>query len=451
MRGGNYINSIKKCIVLSLVFSIVKLVGCTSISTTFKEDYKFKRGSDISFYIVTDLHYLSSSLTDYGEAFNKFISSGDGKQLEYIDEILNTFVNNIKNTTPDVLIISGDLTNNGEKKSHLELAKKLKSIKESGTSVYVIPGNHDISNNWAREFKGNKQHFTKTISEKDFSKIYADFGYNQAILKDKHTLSYLAPLSEDIWLLMLDTNKNKHFPKTIGELSKDTLNWVKKCGTLARERDAKIITVMHHSILNHSDVVQDGYTLNNNEEVLDIFRDNKLNLVLSGHIHVQDIASDNRGEDKLYDIATSSLAVYPHQYGILKYSCKDNSLDYSTARVDVEAWSTDKGIADEKLNNFTKYSKEYFGKFSYDMAYKQLKDDKSYSEDEIKLMCETMKILNLRYFSGVENLNSKDIINSEGYKLLLNSSEGFLKDYVLSVSSDKDTDDNNLHIKISGI
>jgi epoxyqueuosine reductase len=39
-------------------------------------------------------------------------------------------------------------------------------------------------------------------------------------------------------------------------------------------------------------------------------------------------------------------------------------------------------------------------------------------------------------------------INSEGYKLLTDSQEGFMKNYVLSITSDKDTDDTNLYIKL---
>ena len=43
----------------------------------------------------------------------------------------------------DGLILSGDLTFNGEKKSHEELAEKFKKVEKSGAPVMVIPGNHD--------------------------------------------------------------------------------------------------------------------------------------------------------------------------------------------------------------------------------------------------------------------------------------------------------------------
>jgi 3',5'-cyclic AMP phosphodiesterase CpdA len=400
------------------------------------------------------LHYLSKSLTDNGEAFDKFVASWDGKQLRYIDEIMETFAYNIEKTKPNVLIISGDLTINGEKQSHLDLAQKLKAIENSGTSIYVVPGNHDILNPYARGFKDSKQYVTDYINAEDFSKIYADFGYNEAVSRDKASLSYLAAPSEEVWLLMLDTNKYKDniklkAPQLEGELSEETLNWVKKCGDLAKQKGASIVSVMHHNILDHSEVIREGFTLDNNEEALKVFEENNINLVLSGHIHIQDICADNSSAPELYDIASNSLPIYPHQYGILNYSSQNKSLDYNTRKLDVEAWSKEKGIVDQNLNNFNKYSEDYFGKFAYDMAAKQFSGDSRYSEREIKLMSETMRLLNLRYFAGTENLNSKDVLVSEGFKLWSDSKESFLKRYAMNIFSDKNTEDNSLHIKLN--
>jgi 3',5'-cyclic AMP phosphodiesterase CpdA len=447
-------NTRKKYILVIPIVLLFILYGCSYSTKDLKPEYKIKSGKDITFFIATDIHYLSKDLTDSGEAFKKFVSTGAGKQLGYIDEILSAFTNEIKNEKPNILIISGDLTSNGEKKSHIDIAKKLNAIEKDGTSVYVIPGNHDILNPWARGFKNDKQYVTDSISNKDFSRIYSEFGYEEAILRDKNTLSYLATPSEDVWLLMLDTNQYENnakigFPETGGRITEDTFHWIEKCSTLAKEKGAKIITVMHHNLLDHSEVIQEGYTVNDNEEAIDVFQSNNLDLVLSGHIHIQDISSYKKNTDPMYDIATGSLAVYPHQYGILKYSFEDTGFHYSTSKVDVEGWSKEIGITEKNINNFSEYSREFFGSLAFDMAYKQLIKEKTYSTDEIKSMSETMKILNLRYFAGVESLNLKDLVNSEGFKLWSNSPENFLKKYIMSILEDKDTDDNNLQIQIS--
>ena len=130
----------------------------------------------------------------------------------------------------------------------------------------------------------------------------------------------------------------------------------------------------------------------------------------------------------------------------LKYSPQNTTFSYSTSKVDVEGFSKEAGIVDKNINNFSEYSKQFFGDLAYDMAYKQLILEKAYKVDEIKAMSEIMKTLNLRYFAGTENLNSADIVNSEGFKLWSDSPEGFLKKYIKSIVEDKDTDDNNLKI-----
>jgi 3',5'-cyclic AMP phosphodiesterase CpdA len=407
---------------------------------------------DTVFYITNDIHYLANELTDHGEAFQTFYKTGDGKQLEYIDEIVDAFTEDIGRTKPAVLIISGDLTSNGEKKSHQELAEKLAKIEATGTAVYVIPGNHDILNPWARGFKGSEQYVTDYIEKEDFSSIYADFGYKEAISRDTNTLSYLATPTSEVWLLMLDTaiydlNLGLNFPEADGRITDSTMQWIRECSSLAKENGARIITVMHHNILNHSDVIRSGFTLNDNEAAVQIFKENSLNLVFSGHIHVQDISSDRSSAVPLYDIANSSLAVNPHQYGVLKYSSKDGSFDYSTERVDVEGWAKRNGIKDENLLNFKAYAEDYFGGFAYARTLKKLAENTELTEDQKAAMVDTMRQLNVRYFAGLDNEASEDILQSEGYRLWKSLPEGFNSNYLDSMMSDHDTEDNSLHIE----
>lgn len=436
-----------------VIFLMFTLTGCSASNENIKIDSKIKSGKDINFFVTSDIHYLGKSLTDRGNAFQDYVSNGDGKQLDDIDEIVSTLSYEIKNKKPEVLIISGDLTNNGEKDGHLELSKRLKEIEDSGTEVFVIPGNHDILNRMASSFDGDDQYTVDNISSKEFSEIYGDFGYKEAVSRDKDTLSYLAAPSEDIWLLMIDTsqykdNLNSPFPRGDGEISKDTFKWIKKCSTLAKKNGAQIITVMHHNLFDHSEVLQKGYTLNNSKEAMEVFDKLGLNLIFSGHIHAQDIRSNKKGENTTYDIASGSLAVYPQQYGILKYSSKDSALDYSTSRLDVESWATATKAERKSLYNFKSNSEKFFGQVAYDRSYKQLMQAGGYSKEQINLMSETKKLLNLRYFAGTESLNSKDVINSEGYNLWTKSAEGFQRDYIKSMITDKDTDDNNLHIEL---
>jgi len=434
---------------------ILALVGCTN--TAMAKPSRIESGEATTFFITTDIHYLAGDLIHDGDAFQQYLAAGDGKQLNYLDEILEAFIRDIEQKTPDVLIISGDLTNNGEKESHLALARKLGRIEESGTSVYVIPGNHDILNPWALGFNENERYFVESINDKEFNKIYNDFGYTEAVSKDKHSLSYLATPSDDTWLLMLDTNKYKDnkmlgIPQTDGMIKEETFQWIEKCSALAKENGATIITVMHHNLLDHNEVMRSGFTIDNNRDVIERFSEYGLNLVLSGHIHIQDISSyekvgSSNAPQKFFDIVTSSLAVYPQQYGVLDFSPEMNTFDYSTAFVDVEGWAREEGIYDKNLNEFKRYSYDFFADKAYDMAYTFLEEESTYDDRQKELMARTFEQANVKYFAGTDNVD-EGRSTSAGYNLWQEASPSFMKRYILSIYNDVDMEDNSFQMKL---
>lgn len=418
-------------------------------SGTNKISPKIKANEDVTFFVASDMHYLAKSLSDNGKAYKTFIETGDGKELNYIDEIMESFVSDIKIKKPNVLILSGDLTTNGEKSSHLELAKKLKKVEESGTSVYVIPGNHDVFNPYARSFKGDKQYITDYISDMDFSKIYGDFGYNDAISRDKSTLSYLATPSEDIWLLMLDTNEYNNnimlgFPEVGGVIGNSTFEWIKQCSKLAKVHNAKIVTVMHQNLLDHVTGITKGFTIDNSKEAVTVFSEVGIQLNLSGHIHIQDIKLYDNGSGPIYDIATTALSVYPQQYGILKYSAK-SGFDYNTSQVDVQSYAKNLNLKDPNLINFKEYSKKSYETHSYNSAISRLLISEEYTDEESKEIAKTKVMQNISRNMGTTNQDKEAIMNSKGFKLLKSSKSGYFKN---NFDSDNNGIDNNkLHIK----
>lgn len=443
-----------------LIFSIIIfpfLTACHN-STSKEPEISFNENilekaptdDDLTFFITTDWHYLSNNLTDNGEAFQTFIHSGGGKLVQDMELITDAFSNEISEQQPEVLIISGDLTTNGEKQSHMDVAKKLDKIEESGTSVYVIPGNHDINNPWARAFKADRQYKVDTVNATEFSEIYSEFGYDDAISKDPSSLSYLATPSEDVWLLMLDTNQyqeneTKGNPEISGEISKESLTWISASFDFAKEKGATIIPVMHHNLVDHNALLTTGYTVNNQIEVIDLLETHTTPFVLSGHIHAQDISSVKTNYGKMYDIATSSIAIYPQQYGVLHYQSKEQLFNYHTQKTNVEKWASKSGI-DNK--GFEQYSHDFFGESASDMIYEKLPDNDDLSKEEMQYLADTMELLNIRYFSGTEYLNEEDLLLDERFKLWQEIPNEFLKKYVQSIQTDQDSRDNLLEIKI---
>ena len=439
------INKKKWMLALSSLL-LLAAAGCSFANNQSKEPDK------LTLFVASDIHYLAPELNDNGEAFQKYMTNSDGKFLRYIDPITNAFIRDVKDQKPDVLIISGDLTNNGEKASHKELADKLESIEqETGTKIYVIPGNHDIKNPWARGFQGSEQYVTDTITPEDFADIYQDFGYTEAVSRDEGSLSYLATPSKDLWLLMLDTsisefNELMGNPMINGELSPETLAWIRKCGEQAKNENARLVAVMHHNLLDHSKVLNKGFTLDNNEEALEVFKECGIQLVFSGHIHLQNIKSDGT-DHPIYDIATGSLGVYPVQYGILTFDPTDG-FDYNTSLVDVEGWAKAEGIEDENLTGFSDYSKAYYSEASLKKAKDRLAEVEGYTDKEKQMMAETMGKLNLNYFAGTIDKVREEILASEGYHLWETADPSVrTKNYILSVLEDGKDNHNHLTLR----
>ncbi|MGG6309534.1 metallophosphoesterase [Paenibacillus macerans] len=434
---------------------LLGLGACQAVPPSVsKVPNKPRGGQPFELFVATDIHYLSSRLHDNGKAFQDYVHSGDGKLLNYIDPMSEAFVAEIADKKPAALILSGDLTNNGEQASHEDLAAKLKRIEAAGTPVYVIPGNHDLSNPWARKFKGDGQYKTEWITPEQFPVLYGNYGYDEAISRDKSTLSYLAEVSPDLYLLMLDTsqydmNELVGFPQTDGEIPPLTLKWIEECASLAKEQGARILTVMHHNLIDHSAVAREGFTLNNSEEVIGLFQKLRLNLVLSGHIHIQDIRQAKGGS--LYDIATSAFSVYPHQYGVLRYNPSEGAIDYRTAGIDVEAWARERRDPDENLTGFVIYSRQFFADHSYAKAYASLAE-LQVSDADKALMAQTMSDINLMYFAGTAASapEREQLQASQGYRLWQKSESSFLQKYVQSMLEPKTEDNNELHLTLQG-
>lgn len=400
----------------------------------------------IKMYIVADPHYMSEKMTEDSETYNNYLNSVD-RMMKYTGVFLDVVENDIKNNEPDIVVFPGDLTNNGSKVNHLEFEKRLKRMKAAGTKVYVVPGNHDLNNEKALYFKDNKIHITESINEEDFTKIYSGYGYDEAISRDENTLSYLVKPYQNLWLLMLDSTKD--YPEPGGYINRETLNWIVSCSDMAKEEDAEIVVVMHHNLLDHSDIIWEDYTVDNNTSVLNTFHEIGIQVVLSGHIHIQDFKSHTSVEtgNTLYDIATSSLPVFTHQYGQLVYS-PSRGYDYETIKLDVEKYAKDNNLEDENLLSFNEYSQKFF----VDNLCSKHKDSielLDISDEHKAEIFKTVADMNKKYFSGYRNEALQDLIESKGFEIVEGLDECFIHEYIMGMIKDENADNNKLHIPIN--
>lgn len=118
----------------------------------------------------------------------------EGLLLSKSSAILDAAIAKVKNSNADILLVTGDLTNNGSKSSHNYVAKKLAEVEAEGIPVYVIPGEHDV-----------REGGTLTaVSKSVFEEIYKDFGYSEP-KQDSNSASYVADLGNGFEVVMSDS------------------------------------------------------------------------------------------------------------------------------------------------------------------------------------------------------------------------------------------------------
>lgn len=347
----------------------------------------------------TDLHYLAPSLTDGGAYFRAVLDAGDGKVTEYCDEITDAFLARVLELRPEALILTGDLSFNGERESHLALAEKLAAVEREGVLVLVLPGNHDLYRS-ACAFRGDSAEPVPGVAAEEFREIYASFGFDEALSADDDSLSYTAQLSPGIRILMLDANTLHH---PCG-LSDATLGWIGEQLLQAEQDGQQMLAACHQNLFQHS-MFGPGYVLNRADKLAALLEQYGVPLMLSGHMHIQHILT----EGAVTEIAGSSLTMGACQFGVLE--ARGGSLRYETQSVPVAAWAKAQGLEDPNLLDFADYAAGRLSERTSASARRQLAA-LGYPPEEISAMTDYACALNYAYFSG--DLSGIPALDPEG-------------------------------------
>ena len=280
------------------------------------------RAEEKKIVVLSDVHVMAKSLE--GTEFWNTTVQNSRKIAECSQPIFDQLVETLKQQKPDLVLITGDLTEGGQLKSHEYVKDKLDELRAAGLKIFVIPGNHDL---------------TGTV---DFGEFYKDFGYSEATAQEG--LSYVAEPFPGLTLLGINSG-------TDGKLSEETLNFAITQARSATEKGNQIICMMHHALLPHisyANVLISSSNVADWENVREQLACAGIRVVLSGHFHVSDIAMDltNDLNRSIYDISTGSTVSYPSDYRVLTYSDNPAELKVETRRImqmegidDFPSWS----------------------------------------------------------------------------------------------------------------
>jgi len=295
----------------------------TSLSSENNNNVLKSQQLPLKIAIVSDIHYLDPSLlkngAENGVAFQTYLAY-DPKLIQFSVPIFEKVISDLQKEKPDILLIPGDLTKDGEKISHESMAEILKNLSGKGIKVFVIPGNHDIKNPESAGYDGDAEFSTPTITAAEFASIYKDFGYENAISRDPNSLSYFCQLNSNTWILGIDDCKyeeNTDVAIVSGQIKAGTMEWIQSNMQEARANNITVLAMMHHGIMEHyygQETLDPGYVTDDWVTNSVLLMEAGIKVMFTGHYHANDITMGESNQKTLYDVETGSLVTAPSPF-----------------------------------------------------------------------------------------------------------------------------------------
>ena len=280
--------------------------------------------------VISDLHVMAPQLlVSEGKAFEDYLIK-DRKMLRESAEILDTLVTDILDMKPHLVLVTGDLTKDGERVSHQLVAAQLRRLVDAGIQVLVVPGNHDINNPDAKIYDGETATPTDTITRNEFAEIYKNMGYDGLSRRDPDTLSYCRDVTDSLTILAIDACMDRlntfvsrgdarDHCKTSGNLETSSQQWLVEQAAAATAAGKRVIAMMHHHLVPHfhmEDTLAAPYMVDSAGQLCERLVAAGVHVVFTGHLHISDVSQTNMNQGQMVEIATAAAVGYPCQWRV---------------------------------------------------------------------------------------------------------------------------------------
>ena len=288
--------------------------------------------ADHKIVVIADPHVMPASLlTDPDNPYWTAYIEGSRKLIDYSQSLFDQAMAEIAIIKPELVLMVGDLTKDGEQAGHDYIKEKLDELKAAGIQTLVIPGNHDLGPSEDAIVFGETTTEAPTIDAENFATIYADYGYGETSEREETSLTYACEPIDGLVVIGIDTG-------TEGDLSEATLEWVCDKAAEAQAAGKQVIAMMHHPLIPH---VTEGDTFVASVSVMDFayvrhrLAEAGLSVVFTGHFHVSDIAKDWNDDltKTIYDVTTGALCTYPCDYRIVTLNPELTSMTIETESI----------------------------------------------------------------------------------------------------------------------
>lgn len=309
-----------------------------------------------NFYHVTDVHYYSKKnfACDYNtlpqpHTQNCIVRSEESfkKALEIIEKDRDT----------STVIITGDLTNHGDKNSHTEVRDLLCEFTQKGGNPFVVSDTHDYPyfDIYTIDENGKRKPDVH-LPREEVVKMYYPYGRDKGFDSFTDDTTYIAEILPGLYYIAMGydlvSEDGNHSPS----FSDEIMAWVKGHVEKVREKGGIVICSTHWPIITPSpayDVMGKGNTFVNGEKRIRELADMGVRLFFSGHTHIQcmkEVVSDKG--NKIYSVQTSSLSGYPPKMRKITIDTEKGTVDIRT--IDIDLPELNLGVS------FTEYARRGF-------------------------------------------------------------------------------------------
>lgn len=267
--------------------------------------------NEFRFFLITDTHFFKNSIGAYGEGYEELMLTEQKcfAETEAINRAAFRYLEESKEA--DTVLIAGDLSFNGEKESHEEFTKLLKSLKDSGKRIFVVSAAHDV-NKKPFCYPGTKERMpAEGINFADVYDYYHEYGYDDAIEFNREHMSYVAQLADGIRLLVLcnDTAEGSN-----NAYDEEFRGWIREQLDKAKADGQMIFAMEHFPVLPGQPILSliGDARQKEAQTLIELLADNGCHLIFTGHMHNQsvNVVTTEKG-NKFFDVCTGSVIGCP--------------------------------------------------------------------------------------------------------------------------------------------
>ena len=316
----------------TLIFIILVVFTCLNATADTEK----------TIFVFSDTHVMAPSLLDSptNQQWKNDLANSK-TMLDLSTTMFDLLVEKTLTEKPDMLLLVGDLTKDGEVESHQYVRERLDKIRNEGIKVFVTPGNHDRGYmDTAYKYANDTSTIAETFDNYSFPDFYKDYGFNEDTERFDYSMSYITEPFPGLTLISIDTGIWCWYRE-------GTVDWICQEAIAARKKGNQILVMQHHPLMPHYYSQDELFELSTPEDYLEVrerFANSGIRVVLSGHTHTSDICryTSTEGHD-IYDINCGCPISYPCDFRILK-------LNGNTLKVTTHSLCDDMVLQDQKFS-----------------------------------------------------------------------------------------------------